>query len=342
MKKLKSLLMSISAFPVWVYNAIKKLILSFINLLVWIFNTIKNLVLSIIRFIVLFFKTLKNLVLAFFEKLKTPHHSSTNSLRGLYYAIGVFIFTFIILYALVPFKYSSDSEKLKISIIGAAISFVGMLICQFLLPSVLKSFYNEYKWTLGKQIIQSTLMVAVISLGITKFLSDSTINFMEFPIDAFKLLGYSFIPIMAFAFIQESFLKNKFQKNADNLNSELSTKKFSTAENPLKILLFKGTSDKLSLVPNQLIYVKIGPSSSEFYFQNPFGIDKKELTIEAKVVKDELKEHPQFMNFKKNIVVNVLAIQKIEGSARGYDIAIARVNEMIQVSMKYKKNIENL
>jgi hypothetical protein len=43
-----------------------------------------------------------------------------------------------------------------------------------------------------------------------------------------------------------------------------------------------------------------------------------------------------------NFILNTNAIQKVSGSARGYEIAIAKVNEEVKVSGKFRKNLENL
>ena len=135
---------------------------------------------------------------------------------------------------------------------------------------------------------------------------------------------------------------SKYKRKAENLNSDLKNKSVVNSDNPLKILVFKGNNEKLSLIPNQLIYAKIEGNVSEFFYQNPFGIDKSAITIDSKKVLDELSKHPQFVKFSTNMMINTNAIQKVSGSARGYEIAIAKLNKEIKVSGKFKKNLENL
>ncbi len=66
------------------------------------------------------------------------------------------------------------------------------------------------------------------------------------------------------------------------------------------------------------------------------------IAIDEIKVREELKNHPQFKAFHDDIIINVNAIQKVTGNARGYEIAIARVNELVSIPNRYKKVLEKL
>jgi hypothetical protein len=255
-------------------------------------------------------------------------------------AVGVFV----VLFVFQPFgiKEIEESEKMMILIICGVIAFASMLVCQFVFPFVAKSFYDEHHWNGSKQLIQSLMMSIMISLGLSYFLASKNVGSVSFPVDGLVLFAFTIIPLVLFIFVQETMHDSKYKRKAENLNSDLKNKSVVNSDNPLKILVFKGNNEKLSLIPNQLIYAKIDGNTSEFFYQNPFGIDKSVITIDSKEVLNELIGHPQFVKFSENIMLNTNAIQKISGSARGYDIAIARVNELVKVSGKFKKNIEKL
>jgi fumarate reductase subunit D len=287
---------------------------------------------------------IKNFFVGLFNKLKNPHHSSTMSFRGLALSAIVGVVLVLLFYFLKPFGLASktDSEITILSCIIGFLSFAGMLICQFVLPFILKSFYDELHWTAGKQFIQLIIMVSIISFIVVYLYSSENIGSVSFPIDVFKLIGVCILPIFIFVLIQESMHDAKFKRKADELNADFKGKNFKNNANPLLVLNFVGSGEKLSLIPNQLIYVKIGSDESEFYYQHPFGVDKSTIKINEKAVRAELKDHPQFSEFQKNIILNAHAIQKISGSARGFEIGIARVNEMIKVPNKYRKNLEQI
>lgn len=303
-----------------------------------------NIVSSISSFFGSIFNGIANLIKLFVNKFKKPYHSSTSSFRGLLHAIAVAVAVFVALFVFQPFgiKEIADSEKMMVLIICGGITHVSMLICQFVFPFLSKSFYDEHNWTGAKQLVQSLLMSLIICLGLVYYLSSKSVGTFSFPIDGLILFAYSVIPLVLFIFIQEALHDTKYKRKAENLNTDLKNKNVVNSDNPLKILVFKGAGEKLSLIPNQLIYAKIENGVSEFFYQNPFGIDKSVITIDDKLVLEELNNHPQFVKFTNNIMLNTNAIQKISGSARGYDIAIARVNEMVKVSGKFKKNLEKL
>ncbi|MCA0365301.1 MAG: hypothetical protein LCH67_14760 [Bacteroidetes bacterium] len=291
-----------------------------------------------------FLNKIKSSVNSALNTFKKPYHSSTLSIRGLLHSVAIATIIFLVLYVIKPFGMSfleTEPRNMAISISGL-IALGLMLICEFIFPLLAKPFYDEHHWTGSKQLFQSILMSFLIFFGLGIYWNTIPLSGFSFPVDSLLFFAYSLIPIIIFIYVQESMHTNKFTRKAENLNAELASKNIINSENPLKILVFLGNGEKLSLIPNQLIYAKINENTSEFYYQNPFGIDKSIINIPEKEVRDELSHHPQFIKFHKNIVLNANAIMKVTGNARGYEIAIAKVNEMVKVSNRYRKNLENL
>jgi hypothetical protein len=341
MSFLKTISSSITSFFASIFNGISGLIKSIFSGIAWLIKSIFSGITWLIKSI---FNGIARLIELFINKFKKPYHSSTVSFRGLLHSIAVAVVVFAVLFVFQPFgiKEVAESEKMVVLIICGGICLVSMLICQFIFPFLAKSFYDEHTWIGAKQLVQSLLMSLAISLGLVYYLSSKNVGTFSFPVDSLILFALSIIPLVLFIFIQESLHDSKYKQKAENLNADLKNKSVVNSDNPLKILVFKGAGEKLSLIPNQLIYAKIENGVSEFFYQNPFGIDKSVITIDDKLVLEELTNHPQFVKFTDNIMLNTNAIQKISGSARGYDIAIARVNEMVKVSGKFKKNLEKL
>lgn len=271
-----------------------------------------------------------------------PHHSSTLSVRGLIHvavatlAIGLLFFVFK------PFglKNLQQADFANVLVTLSGISFIMMAIPQFIFPYLFKDFYAEEKWTTGKQLVQLLIMAALICVGTTLYLAQK--DLASFPLDALLMFGLALIPLIIWVVIQQNLLDNKFRKLAEEKNQDLKRKAVVNSENPLNVLSFKGLDGKvLNLIPNQLIYIDLS-SEATFYFQQMIGVDKNVIRISKAEILNELKGHPQFESFGNNYIVNVNAIQKIGGTARGYDIQIARINEMVKVSHKDKKKIDRL
>lgn len=280
--------------------------------------------------------------MSFLKVFKKPHHSSTLSLRGLLHSLAVTTAVAILAFIFKPFgiKELQGQDLINIVVTIAGITFICMVLAQFILPFIIKDFYSEARWTTGKQLTQLLLMSALICLANVFYLG--TKNLAAFPMDALILFVISIVPLAVLAIVQQNLLNDKFNKLAEDKNSDLKRKSVVNSDNPLNVLAFRGSGQRLNLIPNQLIYIKTGDNNAEFYFQNMLGVDKTVLSILRKDILEELKGHPQFETFGSDIIVNVNAIQEVSGTARGYDIQIARINELVKVSHKDRKKIDNL
>jgi hypothetical protein len=278
------------------------------------------------------------------SKLKQALHSSVLSTRGLIAPLLTGLMVFVIAYFMQPFgiaEYSNSDKLLQIGILGG-LAFIGIAICQFVLPMMLKSFYDEHQWTVSRQIVQSILMLVISSLLVFYYLNYSGLGKIEFPLDFAKFVAVLFIPIVLFTFIQESVLSNSFASKSNKIMESVQNASVIAGENPLKMLVFNGNSNQFSLIPNQLIYAKVGDNESEFIFQNFFGVEKNILQIQKEEVIKELTSHPQFTKINEDYYINVNGIKKVSGNARGYELEIAKTEKELKVSRKFKKNIENL
>lgn len=298
-----------------------------------------------------FFKVLQKPLKVFKETFKVlkeaskvldkPHHSSTLSIRGFLHSLLVTLVVTSLAFLIRPFGLDRlEAAELNNAVITAGgITFIMMMLAQFLFPILIKDFYVEGKWTTGKQLAQLLIMSALISLATVFYLHSR--GLADFPLDALILFGLSIIPLGILAVIQQNMLHNKFEQLALEKNEELKRKGVVNSENPLNVLAFRGDGQKLNLIPNQLIYIRLG-DVSDFYYQNIIGVEKSSLNIPRQAILEELKGHPQFEVFRGDIIVNVNAIRQVSGSARGYDIEIARIDELVKVSHKDRKKIDKL
>lgn len=279
--------------------------------------------------------------MSFLKVFNKPHHSSTLSVRGLIHSVLATVVVAALAFIIKPFglKTLESSELVNVVATLSGITLAMMFLAQFLFPILIKDFYHENTWTTGKQFAQLLIMSFLISLSTVFYLSQKSLA--AFPLDAFILFGISIIPLGLLTVIQQNLLFGKFDKLATEKNLDLQRKSVVNSENPLNVLAFRGGGDKLNLIPNQLIYIKFG-FRTDFYYQNMLGVEKISLAISRPSIIEELKGHPQFEVFGNDIIVNVNAIQKITGSARGFDLQIARVNELVKVSHKDKSKVEKL
>ncbi len=197
MSFLKNISSSIASFFASIFNGITSLIKSIFNGIAWLIKSIFN---GIAWFIKSIFNAIVKFVILFLNKFKKPYHSSSLSFRGLLHSVAIAVGVFVVLFVFQPFgvKEIEESEKMMILIISGVITFVSMLICQFVFPFIAKSFYDEHHWNGTKQLIQSLLMSIIISLGLSYYLASKNVGTISFPIDGLVLFAFSIIPLVLF------------------------------------------------------------------------------------------------------------------------------------------------
>lgn len=276
--------------------------------------------------------------MSFLKVFNKPHYSSTLSLRGLTHSAVVTVIVMSIAFILKPFglKNLDSSALLEVVVTIGGITFLMMLLAEFIFPFLIKDFYKESSWTTGKQLSQLIIMSVLISIGSVAYLNAK--NLAVFPTDALILIGASILPLIGLAIIQQNMLKSKFERLAEDKNHSLKRKGMINSNNPAEVLSF----GSLTLIPNQLIYVNVQDNNAEFYYQNLFGLEKTNVNISREKILKQLQGHPQFTSLNASLIVNINAIQQVTGTARGYEVQIAKVNKMVQIATKERKSVENL
>jgi DNA-binding LytR/AlgR family response regulator len=308
-----------------------------------ILNLPMNILRSIFSTISSLFAAVRKQIVAFFNAFKRPMATSINSLRGLVIAFLAGLFVAIVAVGVQPFGLSDFSHESKtLYLIGfGVVTFVGMLIAKFVLPQVLKSFYDNQHWTIARQVIHLSVVLLIVGSLIIAYSNYFNIASFTF-IDVLKALAICIIPAIVITFIQQKLFHTQFSTAADRINDNLNSLALPAPTQILPVLVFGESGQKLSLLPNQLIYAETSKDSTDFYWQNFMGVEKTTVQTSLANVEKELSTHPQFVRLHRNFVVNMRGIHKVEGNARGYHLHIARKKHAIPVSWKFHKKLEKI
>jgi DNA-binding LytR/AlgR family response regulator len=216
-----------------------------------------------------------------------------------------------------------------------------MLIAKFVLPMILSNFYNEQQWTIARQVVHLSATILIVGTLIMVFSNYFNITTFTF-IDILKAVSIAIIPITITTFIQQNLFHNKFTTTADNINNSLESINPPASKQLFPVMVFGEIGQKLSLIPNQLIYAETSKDSTDFYWQSLMGIEKTTVQTPLAQVEKELSAHPQFVRLHRNFVVNMRGIHKVQGNARGYRLRIARTKNEIPVSWRFHKKLEQI
>jgi len=290
-----------------------------------------------------FFDGINRIIGTFIASFKKPMATSISSFRGFIISLLVGLFVAIVAVGVQPFGISEflNSSKTLYLIGFGIVAFFGMLISKFVLPMVLSNFYNDQLWTIARQVVH--LSVTILVVGILIMAYSNYFNIVAFTfIDIIKAVAVAIIPITIITFIQQNLFHNKFSTTAENINSNLGSINPPNSKQLFPVMVFGEIGQKLSLIPNQLIYAETSKDSTDFYWQSLMGIEKTTVQTPLAQVEKELAAHPQFVRLHRKFVINMRGIHKVEGNARGYRLRIARTKHEIPVSWKFHKKLEQI
>lgn len=290
-----------------------------------------------------FFGSISQIIGTFIASFKKPMATSINSIRGLIISLLVGLFVAIVAVGVQPFglsDFTNDSKTLYLIGFGI-VAFVGMLVAKFILPMILSNFYNDQQWTVGRQIVHLSATILIVGSSIMLYSNYFNITALTF-IDIIKTVAVCILPIVVITFIQQKLFHNKFSTTAENINSSLESINPPASKQLFPVMVFGESGQKLSLIPNQLIYAETSKDSTDFYWQSLMGVEKTTIQTPLAQVEKELAAHPQFVRLHRNFVINMRGIHKVEGNARGYRLRIARTKYEIPVSWKFHKKLEQI
>jgi DNA-binding LytR/AlgR family response regulator len=290
-----------------------------------------------------FLGSISQIISTFIASFKKPMATSISSFRGFIISLLVGLFVAIVAVGVQPFGISEfiNSSKTLYLIGFGVVAYVGMLIAKFVLPMVLSNFYNDQQWTVARQVVHLSATILIVGTLIMAYSNYFNIAAFTF-IDILKAVVIAIIPITITTFIQQNLFHNKFTTTAENINSSLESINPPASKQLFPVMVFGEIGQKLSLIPNQLIYAETSKDSTDFYWQSLMGIEKTTVQTPLAQVEKELAAHPQFVRLHRKFVINMRGIHKVEGNARGYRLRIARTKHVIPVSWKFHKKLEQI
>jgi hypothetical protein len=279
-------------------------------------------------------------LIALNDAFRLPMATSIRSLRGLLISLLVGLFVSIIAVGMQPFGLDlfNHEHKTELLLGFGAVASVAMLIVKFVLPVIFPRFYNKQSWTIARQSLHFLIMVMLITSLMVAY--SNIFHIIPFKLnDILKVLALSIIPVIVTTFIQQRVFHNKFAACAELIDNALTHLPPSDSSQPLSVVILGEKQERLSLLPNQFIYAETAKDSGTLYWQNFLGVEKTAIKTD---LEKELSGYPQFIHLDKNIIVNIRAILKVEGNARGYQVRIARINREIAVPWRFHKKLEKL
>ena len=277
--------------------------------------------------------------------LKTPYYFNPSVLFKLKTSLILGSFVFIFLYVFKPFSLDAVGEYLLEYTSGIGLfSFVGAFIVLFIPPLVFPNYFNEDKWTVGKNIL--LIFIAIFFIGIILWYCSSiykdnrTLKKISFPLFMLYTFLVGAIPVFFLIYINEKNLRIKRIKRVAELKN-FKIKKQLAKENILKNKILIHSDNKKENICfdiDNLVYITSQGNYASFYLKKDNGsLKEKILRVTLSKIESELEDYTKVIRCHKSYIVNTNFIGDISGNARGYLLKSTIIPFDIPVSRSFSK-----
>ncbi|MEZ0486305.1 LytR/AlgR family response regulator transcription factor [Fibrella aquatica] len=253
---------------------------------------------------------------------------------------GVYIFLFLSFFNAGGSNWKERLFMHALFAVGCALS---SLSVNTVVPRLFPVWYDEEYWTVGRHALHVLLVLLAVSLGnqLVLFLLD--LPLLPFLTMYLMVTVVGFFPVFMGVMIAERRRLKRNLLQAQQLNVQLDQLHQpnvpdlpTVTDLPKGILLTSDTGkERLSLLPNQLVYIESVGNYVEVYWLNFMFPQKTILRNTLKEVEAAIADDPQFFRCHRAFLVNLRAIHHTTGNSRGYLLMMSGTNREIPVSRSY-------
>lgn len=299
-------------------------------------------------------------------KQSFPFTSSWKSQLKTALGFGLFVLIFLLVFKPFGLDGLPMNWLLVVSISYGSITFTCIFLTLLILPFFFPSFFNEDKWTTGKQIVHTVaviVLVGVVNYLVSPFLVDTNYSLRDMLWFQGITLAIALLPVSIFTLWKQNNLLKKFEQQAVVLEKKLKEKlEADKKQEPVDLQPEKKTElpsieltgdyqgEKIVLYPDDLYFITAANNYIKVYFTKNGhlpGKDKNEIVqgkpsysiirMTMKKAEEALEGWPGFFRCHRAYIINLDKVAHVEGNAQGYKIRLTNTEESIPVS----RNLNN-
>ncbi len=287
--------------------------------------------------------------------LLRPYFLNTSVLYRLRIAIlfGLFVFLFLVIFQ--PFRIFELGQGLVWASAGfGLVTAVTMILLNIVPLRLLPAFFDEERWSIGRELSITLLNLFFIGL----------FNFLFFGClvqDAFTLrnliwfqlvtMAVGIFPVSAAILISESIRRKKFSTEAKQLsgtvgmqvNSEErnNSQKDVAGQHLTAITIPSQNKDEaeLTLFAQDILFIRAADNYAEVYFVREEPV-RTVVRNSLKALEQVLEPFSEFVRCHKSYIVNTGKVARVSGNAQGYLLHINGSNFTIPVSRQLNAEVK--
>jgi hypothetical protein len=255
------------------------------------------------------------------------------------FLIAFFVFGF--LYIFKPFGLAGvEGNVLIVTAWYGLITLFFLLLTQLLFPVLFRTFYNDQKWTVGREIAQTMANVLLIAIG--NFLLSCYLDFFSWSFETLMLfIGFTFavgiIPVTIQALVRQNIYHRRNAKAVVDDNRVIAKRPpLSLYSTKLSISgevgeeEFQGNAEEILAIESSGNYIEVHRKEGK-----PVLI-RKSLNATEKLLPES------FFRTHRSWIVNMNLINHVDGNARGYTLSFENSELLVPVSRGKLKEFDAL
>ncbi len=275
----------------------------------------------------------------FISVLNEPYPAPERTNREFIYnlAIGAFVSIFLVVFQ--PFGIGTFEIPNKYWFLTGfgAVTFIVTQTTQFLAPQIYPVWFQEKRWTVGRQVMFTFGTILLIALA------NAVYTYLIFP----RLYFWGILPTFLIYTFTIGFFPVVFSvvlKYSSNLKrysgpAELFIPEHESSEPALLHLHSENGKDILAVESRKLLFMESEDNYvTAFYLQD--GNIEKHLLRSTLSRLETLLPNPPFVRCHRSYIVNSWSIFQVTGNAQGYKLHFEGFEETVPVARKYGKLVK--
>ncbi len=254
--------------------------------------------------------------------------------------VGLFVGLFLIVFR--PFGLSElRMVNHQLVILGyGGVTLVIFAGLELLMPWLFPSWYAEERWTVGRQILQTLLVVSMIGFG---NLAYTALLPGHFVLNLWTVLYFQGITLAVAVFpVTVMTLVNELRlarRNAREANKMTGSFRDGRQVNRRTVALEgENLDESLELPADQLLYIESADNYAIVYFLQGRQTARKALRSSLKRLETQLSGSP-LVRCHRAFIANLDKVVSVSGNAQGYRLRLQGVDREIPVSRQYGRRI---
>ena len=258
--------------------------------------------------------------------LNKPYPEEEERYAYFKYLLAISLFVTFFLFVFEPFGLSDlESNKLLVCLGFGAMTFLGSVVYELTVGSLLSVLGIREKWTFGKWLLNNIGIMFFISLANFLFIRLTLFGFLQWELFPVMLYGTLMIGLIPFTILGGlSLLKQ--EKKYQEIAQEINQKKIATSvKNSIAATVFNIPLQQIKYVEALQNYIKIGYVDES----GKFAEQTERSTLKGFM---ELTEGSSIIKCHRSFLVNKDAVISTEGNAQGLLLSLSDCENVIPVS----------